>query len=64
MISGKCFSPSDTPYGKDGAKSGSGGGVVLSGILFRIKGNGGDGLVLIEWGRSLGSRAFHMNKIN
>ena len=38
MISGKCFSPSDTPYGKDGAKSGSGGGVVLSGILFRIKG--------------------------
>ena len=50
MISGKCFSPSDTPYGKDGAKSGSGGGggSVRDSVPYK-GGNGGDGLVLIEW---------------
>ena len=50
MISGKCFSPSDTPYGKDGAKSGSGGGggSVRDSVAYK-GGNGGDGLVLIEW---------------
>ena len=50
MIAGKCFSPSETPYGKDGAKSGSGGGggAVKNSIPFK-GGNGADGIVIIEW---------------
>lgn len=50
MIAGKCFSPSETPYGKNGAKSGSGGGggAIKNSIPFK-GGNGADGIVIIEW---------------
>ncbi len=50
MVAGKCFSPSETPYGKDGNKSGSGGGggAIKDSVPYK-GGNGASGLVLIEW---------------
>ncbi len=55
MIAGKCFSPSETPYGKDGAKAGSGGGggAVKDSTPYK-GGNGGDGMVIVEWEEPMG----------
>ncbi len=50
MISGKCFSPSETPYGKDAspAGAGGGGGSIQNSTPYK-GGNGSNGLVLIQW---------------